>query len=268
VIRPVFPGVTLPAPTPPPGAPASQPATGGAGTGGPVVSRPAPASVPRTAPALTRPRPPGGEPMIATTPAPRPAMPPTLPTSEREKPTQPSSEDLFGWKGMDKSEKSRIIAVNLDKLKTGDPRMNIIVRNQDIVQIPSIQVGEFYIMGEVSRPGVYSLTGRLITVKQALAAAGNLGDLSWPENSILIRRIGQNQEQIIPLNLEAICRGDEPDVYLKADDVLAVGTDVRAPFLAVLRNAFRLTYGFGFIWDRNFADPLFTTPTSKRFTRL
>ena len=27
-----------------------------------------------------------------------------------------------------------------------------------------------------------------------------------------------------------------------------------APFLATIRNSFRLTYGFGFVWDRNFAD--------------
>jgi hypothetical protein len=27
-----------------------------------------------------------------------------------------------------------------------------------------------------------------------------------------------------------------------------------AGFLAVLRNAFRLSYGFGFVYDRNFAD--------------
>ena len=33
-----------------------------------------------------------------------------------------------------------------------------------------------------------------------------------------------------------------------------MGTDVLAPFLFVIRNSFRLTYGFGFVYDRNFAD--------------
>ena len=146
--------------------------------------------------------------------------------------------------------------------------MNIVLRENDIVQVPMLQVGEFYVMGEVSRPGVYSLTGRHVTVKQALAAAGNLGPLAWPKNSLLIRRIAQHQEQTIPLDLEAIVRGEQPDIFLKPDDVLAVGTDVRAPFLAVLRNAFRMTYGFGFIYDRNFADPLIGSVTGARFTRL
>ncbi|MBL7133731.1 MAG: hypothetical protein ISS78_06505, partial [Phycisphaerae bacterium] len=145
--------------------------------------------------------------------------------------------------------------------------MNIVKRDNDIVHVPSLDVGEFYIMGEVLRPGVYSLTGRQITLKMAVAAAGNIGGIGWPENSLLIRRIGGNQEQIIPVDLQAIFRGEDPDVFLKPNDVLAVGTDPRAAFFAVIRNAFRMTYGFGFIYDRNFADPRAFTPTSRRFTR-
>jgi protein involved in polysaccharide export with SLBB domain len=128
-------------------------------------------------------------------------------------------------------------------------------------------VGEFYVTGEVMRPGVYGLPSTQITIKQALSAAGNVAPLSWPENSVLIRRIGTNQEQTIPINVEAIFKGQEPDLFLKPNDILAVGTDVRAPFFAVLRNAFRMTYGFGFIYDRNFADPMTLTPKSNRFTR-
>ncbi len=175
--------------------------------------------------------------------------------------------DPFGWRKLDKSELARIIAINLNKLRDGDQRMNIIVRENDIIRVPTLEVGEFYVTGEVLRPGVYSLIGRRITVKMAMAAAGNLGPLAWPENSILIRRIGDNQEQVISLNIEAIFRGEEPDRFLKPNDVIAVGTDPRAIFYAVMRNAFRMTYGFGFIYDRNFADPFFFTLDSKRFTR-
>jgi len=182
-------------------------------------------------------------------------------------PDAKASADPFGWNRQDRSKQGRLIAINLDKLKSGDGRMNIIIRNNDIVYVPPLKVGEFYVMGEVSRPGAYSLTGRRVTIKQALAAAGNIGPLGWPENSMLVRRVGPNQEQVIPINVEAICRGREPDIFLKPDDVLAIGTDVRAPFAAVLRNAFRLTYGFGFIYDRNFADPIINSVNSQRFTR-
>jgi len=185
----------------------------------------------------------------------------------RSEPHADEPADPYGWRQYDWSTFGRVIAVHLGKLKNGDPRMNIVIRNNDIIHVPPLEVGEFYVMGEVARPGVYSLTGRQITVKQALAAAGNLGPLAWPENSALVRRLGANQEQVVPLNVEAICHGDEPDVFLKPNDVLAIGTDVRAPFAAVVRNAFRLTYGFGFIYDRNFADPMIGSADSKRFTR-
>jgi protein involved in polysaccharide export with SLBB domain len=189
--------------------------------------------------------------------------PQTKPTGEKD------ASDPFNWKKVDRSDMARVIAINLNQLRDGDPRMNIVLRNNDVIHVPSLDMGEFYIMGEVSRPGVYSLTGRQITMKMAVAAAGNLNGLAWPENSLLIRRIGGNQEQFIPLNLESIFKGEDPDLFLKPNDVIAVGTDVRASFFAVLRNAFRLTYGFGFIYDRNFSDPRSpdATPTSTRFTR-
>ncbi len=210
-------------------------------------------------------------------PATRPSgegAPPVLPRAKgeplvsTEPPESPApAADPFGWERVARTDLARVIAVNLPKLRDGDPRMNIVVRDNDIIQVPTIKVGEFYVMGEVARPGVYSLTGREITVKQAVAAAGNLGPLAWPENSVLIRRVGNSQEQIIPLDVEAIFRGEEPDMYLKPDDVIAVGTDIRAPFFAVMRNAFRMSYGFGFIYDRNFASAVPRGLDSERFRR-
>jgi polysaccharide export outer membrane protein len=179
-----------------------------------------------------------------------------------------NTEDPWGWEESNKSELARVIAINLRELLDGDPRMNVIIRDNDIVRVPTVEAGEFYIMGEVTRPGVYSLTGRRLTVKMAMAAAGNLGPLAWPENSILIRRIGENQEQIIPIDIEKIFTGEESDLFLKGNDVIAVGTNAAASFMAVVRNAFRMTYGFGFIYDRNFADPYPALGLdSKRFTR-
>jgi len=168
----------------------------------------------------------------------------------------PERPDPYGWQKADRGGLSRIIAIDLERLRQGDRRMNIIVRDNDVIQVPTLRVGEFYVMGEVQRPGVYTLTGRRITLKMALAAAGNLGPLAWPENSVLVRRIGNDKEQTIPLNLESIFAGQEPDFFLKANDVLAVGTHWKTSFMAVVRNAFRMTYGFGLIYDRNFADPL------------
>lgn len=182
---------------------------------------------------------------------------------------KPGSEsDPFGWAGLNETPTTRVIAINFEELTRGNERMDIVIHDNDIIYVPFLEVGEFYMAGAVLRPGPYSLTGRKVTIKEALSAAGNMGPLAWPENALLIRRVGDNQEQMIPIDIQAIYLGQEPDIFLKPDDIVAVGTDVRSIFWAVLRNAFRMTYGFGFVYDRNFSDPLFVTPTSKRFTRL
>ena len=208
-------------------------------------------------------------------PAPRPSpmlaetgdAPPAPPSDDT--PGRTGKADPFAAAGTGGADAVRIIAIDLKKLRSGDPRMNVVVLDKDVVNIPPLEIGEFYMAGEVQRPGVYSLTGRKVTVKMAIAAAGNLGHLAWPENSVLIRRIGNASEQVIPLDIERIFRGEQNDLFLKPNDVIAVGTDVRAPFLAVLRNAFRMTYGFGFIYDRNFGVTSNNTTqrTSERFTR-
>ena len=55
------------------------------------------------------------------------------------------------------------------------------------------------------------------------------------------------------LHLRKLFAGISPDIYLKPDDKVLVGTTWYAPFVASLRNSFRFTWGGGFIYDRNFA---------------
>ncbi|HET6427535.1 MAG TPA: polysaccharide biosynthesis/export family protein [Phycisphaerae bacterium] len=188
-------------------------------------------------------------------PAAADATKPATPVQEVKAP-----EDPYGWGDYDLGKSARIIAVNLPRLKAGDPSMNVVIRPNDIVNIPPLQVGEFYVMGEVQRPGVYSLTGRRVTVKMAVAAAGNIAPLGWPNNSVLIRRVGRDQEQRQQIKLADIIAGKEPDVFLKPNDIVAVGSYWAAPFMAIWRNAFRMTYGFGFIYDRNYSERDFEIP--------
>ena len=54
------------------------------------------------------------------------------------------------------------------------------------------------------------------------------------------------------VNLVKVFEGKQPDIFLKPYDIVQVGTNALAPFFAALRNGFRITYGFGFLYDRNF----------------
>jgi len=157
------------------------------------------------------------------------------------------------------SVKGRVIKIPTDKLNGGDPRYNVIVRPGDSVNVPFDVLGEFYIMGNVNAQGVVPLTGRPITLKMAIATAGGLGPLAWPKNCEVIRRIGRQQEEVVMVDLDKIASGEQPDFFIKPNDLINVGTHPTARWRAVLRNAFRATYGFGFVYDRNFADRDFGT---------
>jgi protein involved in polysaccharide export with SLBB domain len=149
---------------------------------------------------------------------------------------------------------TRLICIPTAKLLAGDPRYNIIIKPGDTIHVPVDIIGEFAIMGNVNRTGYIDITGRRMTLKMAVAAAGGLGPLASPKNVEVVRRIGSAREEIVMVNLDKIASGEQPDFFIKPNDLINVGTDVTARWRAVLRNAFRATYGFGFVYDRNFAD--------------
>jgi len=167
----------------------------------------------------------------------------------------PPVQEPFVWEEVPEYELSqRVIEVDVEALKAGDPRYNIVVRDRDLINVP-VDTAVFYMMGEVARPGVYSFGGREITIKQALATAGGFAPLAWPSRCEIIRREAGTLNQVtIPVNLDRIFAGLADDVLLRDGDIVNVGTDIVAPFLFVIRNSFRFTYGFGFVYDRNFAD--------------
>ena len=148
----------------------------------------------------------------------------------------------------------RVIKIPRQYLFSGDPRFNVIIKAGDTIVVPSDSIGEFAIMGNVMRQGYYNLTGRPMTLMQAIAAAGGLGELASPENVEVRRRIGNKHEEIVMVNLKKIAEGLQPDFFIKENDTINVGTDSAATWLHVLRNAFGASYGFSMNYARNFAD--------------
>jgi protein involved in polysaccharide export with SLBB domain len=129
-----------------------------------------------------------------------------------------------------------------------------VIKPGDTISARLDVVGEFYVMGNVNNQGIINLTGRPMTLKMAIAAAGGLGQLAWPKKCEVIRRIEEKKEEIVMVDLEKIANGSQPDFFIKPNDMVNVGTHGVSRWLYALRNAFRATYGFGFIYDRNFAD--------------
>jgi hypothetical protein len=99
-----------------------------------------------------------------------------------------------------------------------------------------------------------------MTLLRAIDSAGGLSQLAVPERCDLTRMIGLNRQATIRLNLRAIAEQRQPDIFLKPDDIINIGTDFWAFPLAVIRNGFRFSYGFGFLLDRNFGNDVFGPP--------
>ena len=151
----------------------------------------------------------------------------------------------------------RVIRIAADLLRDGDPEVNIVVRAGDVIRIVSGEIGVYYVMGQVNRVGPFAFNAEPITLKAAIAAAGGLSSLAWPDRCTVYRRIGQ-REQMIQVNLDRMFAGKEPDFYIKRGDIINVGTHPLAPFLQRLR-AWTLpnptsNVGYSYTYARNFAD--------------
>ena len=157
--------------------------------------------------------------------------------------------------------KTRIIEVDYDRLMRGDASQNVVIRPGDDIYLQFPPIGMVYIDGEVNRPGVFQLPsyGRL-TLSRLVATAGGLSQIAIPERVDLVRRLPGGREAAIRLNLAAIRNRGEPDVILKKDDYIVIGTNFWATPLAVFRNGLRMTYGFGFLLDRNWGNDVFGPP--------
>ncbi len=147
-----------------------------------------------------------------------------------------------------------VIRVDLKALRHGDQSQNIVIRPGDDIQVPYNAAGVFYITGQVLRPGPYNLSGSRMTLKRAIATSGPLTSLAWPSRCEITRMTGENTEVVYRVNLEKLLMGAAPDVLIKPDDIINVGSHPVARWVAVVRQSFRSTYGFGFVYDRNLAD--------------
>jgi polysaccharide biosynthesis/export protein len=157
----------------------------------------------------------------------------------------------------------RIIRVPMARLAQGDARVNIVIRPGDVIRVPPPPQGNIFVSGQVARVGVYSMTDKL-TLIRVLTAAGGLNQTAVPERIDLVRMVGNDRQAMIRLDGKAIAEGTNPDIYLKPNDIINVGTNFWQTPLAIIRNGFRFTYGFGFLADRNFGSDLFGVPPEAR----
>lgn len=99
---------------------------------------------------------------------------------------------------------------------------NIPIFSGDVITTGN--VGQFFVVGAVTTPGVHPLDGsRPTTVLQALAAVGGPTPVADRSGARLVRTIG-NSRSVIPIQIADIQHGLSPDPVLQADDIILVPT--------------------------------------------
>jgi polysaccharide export outer membrane protein len=102
------------------------------------------------------------------------------------------------------------IAIDLYELFNGNPSQNVPVIGGDTIYIP--KAAQFYIYGEVQRPGTYRLE-RNMTVSQAISTGGGLTPRGTERRATVKRRDPQGKE------VKVSVKGSD---LLQPDDVLLV----------------------------------------------
>ncbi len=81
---------------------------------------------------------------------------------------------------------------------------------------------EVYVLGEVKTPGAIPLSGKYLTVLEAVTKAGGFSEFAAPNRTKVIR-VEDGVEKTIKVNLNKVKKGDKSlDIILKPGDVVVV----------------------------------------------
>ena len=113
--------------------------------------------------------------------------------------------------GLTKSEAENLIREKLGAYLKETPIVTVRMTNYKIS-----------VLGEVNRPGMFTINNEKVNIFEALALAGDLTIWGQRDNVKLIREDAAGQRQIINLNLNKADIVTSPNYYLQQNDILYV----------------------------------------------
>lgn len=116
------------------------------------------------------------------------------------------------------------VAIDLeDLLLNGNPKLNIPLQANDVINVPVDKIIHIYIFGEVKQPGALDVKiSEKITLLQAIAQAGGTTE-DASKSGVTVKRKDKNGKEIkMKVNLKEIIKGERPDIELFEGDVVIV----------------------------------------------
>jgi len=121
---------------------------------------------------------------------------------------------------------SEVIKVDLRALlEEGNVALNVPVQGGDVIQIPERKVDLIYIMGDVNKPGAFTLPRdyKNIVVTQVLAQAGGPTRTAKLSKGIVVRYDEKSDSrQELALDLKKVIQGKDPDISVLPDDIIFI----------------------------------------------
>jgi polysaccharide export outer membrane protein len=140
--------------------------------------------------------------------------------------------------------KTETMVIDLRRLVSGqEPRLNVTVRSGDVVYVPF--AGTAYVVGAVKKPGNIVVKENL-TVSQAIALAGDVDPMLANNDITIIRSDDQGKPISINTNLKRIFARSEPDIPIKANDVVVANESGLKKTLYLIKNLIPINPSAGY----------------------
>jgi polysaccharide export outer membrane protein len=124
------------------------------------------------------------------------------------------------------------------------PSSNVLIRPNDVISVSTANL--VYVMGEVKKPGGYTLhTHTTMSLLEALAMAEGPLSTARPSHGRVLRLTGEGQaREEIPVDVSKMLNGKAADMPLQAYDILVIPNNVpRAASLRAIEAAVQLGTG-------------------------
>jgi len=118
---------------------------------------------------------------------------------------------------------NKLIPVDIySLLHEGDQRQNVWLYPGDTIYIPDNSLQNIFIFGAVKAAGAISMKNGQMSLHQAVAAAGGLGDTSYDRNIRIIRSLTPTRGELIVVDLDKILAGEAKPFPLIDGDIVYV----------------------------------------------
>lgn len=139
--------------------------------------------------------------------------------------------------------RAKTIVINLEELLfNGNLNLNIPVFAGDVISVP--KGGIVFVDGAVKNPGAFTMQGKT-TVMQAIVMAKGVNPEAKLSDIRIFRDNGKGDRDIIPVDYDAIRKGENPDIVLADNDIIIVPQSGIKNFFNGFINSIRGLISFG-----------------------